>query len=57
VRSFKPVRRFGLFYIAEGFETGEKIIYEGIQQVKDGVVITPATVSQKDAYDTLSTSL
>jgi membrane fusion protein (multidrug efflux system) len=57
VRSFKPVRRFGVFYVAEGFETGDKIIYEGIQQVKDGVVITPANVSQKDAYDTLSTNL
>lgn len=57
VRSFKPVRRFGLFYVAEGFETGEKIIYEGIQQVKDGVVITPAAVSQKDAYDTLARNL
>jgi membrane fusion protein, multidrug efflux system len=57
VRSFKPVRRFGLFYVAEGFETGEKIIYEGIQQVKDGVVITPENISQKDAYDTLSTKL
>lgn len=57
VRSFKPVRRFGVYYVAEGFEIGDKIIYEGIQQVKDGVVITPATVSQQDAYDTLSTVL
>jgi membrane fusion protein, multidrug efflux system len=57
VRSFKPVRRFGLFYVAEGFETGDKIIYEGIQQVKDGMVISPAQVSQKEAYDTLKFSL
>lgn len=57
VRSFKPVRRFGLFYVAEGFETGDKIIYEGIQQVKDGMVISPATISQKEAYDTLQTVL
>lgn len=57
VRSFKPVRRYGVFYVAEGFETGDKIIYEGIQQVKDGVVITPLSVSDKDAYDTLNSSL
>ena len=57
VRSFKPVRRFGVFYVAEGFETGDKIIYEGIQQVKDGMVISPALVSQKEAYDTLKTVL
>jgi membrane fusion protein (multidrug efflux system) len=57
VRSFRPVRRFGLFYIAEGFEIGDKIIYDGIQQVKDGMVISPANVSQKEAYDTLKTIL
>lgn len=57
VRSFKPVRRFGVFYVAEGFEAGDKIIYEGIQQVEDGMVISPAIVSQKEAYDTLKTVL
>ncbi|MCH6199177.1 efflux RND transporter periplasmic adaptor subunit [Aquiflexum sp. LQ15W] len=57
VRSFKPVRRFGLFYVAEGFEIGDRIIYEGIQQVKDGMVILPNLISQKEAYDTLSISL
>ncbi|RPA68457.1 efflux RND transporter periplasmic adaptor subunit [Cyclobacteriaceae bacterium YHN15] len=55
VRSFKPVQRYGVYYIAEGFENGDRIIYEGIQQVKDGVFVNPAMVSDKDAYDTLST--
>lgn len=54
VRSFKPLQRHGVFYIAEGFEEGDRIIYEGLQQVKDGVFISPAMVSDKDAYDTLS---
>ncbi|MFD2203374.1 efflux RND transporter periplasmic adaptor subunit [Shivajiella indica] len=57
VRSFKPVQRYGVYYIAEGFEEGDRIIYEGIQQVKDGVFVSPAMVSEKEAYDTLSTSL
>jgi membrane fusion protein, multidrug efflux system len=57
VRSFKPIQRYGVYYIAEGFEEGDRIIYEGIQQVKDGVFVSPAMVSDKEAYDTLSTSL
>lgn len=57
VRSFKPLQRYGVYYIAEGFEEGDRIIYEGIQQVKDGVFVSPAMVSDKEAYDTLSTSL
>lgn len=57
VRSFKPLQRYGVYYIAEGFEEGDKIIYEGIQQVKDGIFVNPAMVSDKEAYDTLSTFL
>ena len=57
VRSFKPLQRYGVYYIAEGFEEGDRIIYEGIQQVKDGVFVNPAMVSDKEAYDTLSTFL
>ncbi|WP_194974390.1 efflux RND transporter periplasmic adaptor subunit [Aquiflexum lacus] len=57
VRSFKPIQRYGVYYIADGFEPGDKIIFEGIQQVKDGIEITPSLVSEKDAYDTLSTSI
>jgi membrane fusion protein, multidrug efflux system len=55
VRSFIPVQRYGVYYIAEGFENADRIIYEGIQQVKDGIFVNPAMVSDKDAYDTLST--
>jgi len=55
VRSFKPIQRYGVFYIADGFEEGDRIIFEGIQQVKDGMEIIPLEVTEKDAYDTLST--
>lgn len=53
VRSFKPRQRFGVFYIADGFEPGDRIIYEGIQQVKDGMEIMPELTPEKDVYDTL----
>jgi membrane fusion protein, multidrug efflux system len=54
VRSFKPLQRFGQFYVAEGFLEGDKIIYEGIQQVKDGMVITATPLTEEEVYDTLS---
>ena len=57
VRSFRPIQRFGLFYVADGFKDGDSIIYEGIQQVKDGSVINPVAVSDEEAYDTLYHSL
>ena len=53
VRSFKPLQRFGLFYITDSFEIGDRIIYEGIQQVKDGMLIEPVLQPKKDVYDTL----
>ena len=53
VRSFKPLQRFGVFYIADGFEPGDRIIFEGIQQVKDGMEIMPELTPEKDVYDTL----
>lgn len=56
VRSFKPIQRFGLFYIADGFEPGDRIIYEGIQQVKDGMEIMPELKPEIEVYDTLKAS-
>lgn len=53
VRSFKPIQRFGLFYITDSFEEGDRIIYEGIQQVKDGMQIAPELKPEVDVYDTL----
>lgn len=50
VRSFKPIQRYGLFYLADGFLPGDKIVYEGIQQVSDGLEITPIPVPRKEAY-------
>jgi membrane fusion protein (multidrug efflux system) len=53
VRSFKPLQRFGLFYVSDSFEPGDRVIYEGIQMVKDGMVIAPEPVSHTQVYDAL----
>ncbi|WP_369413935.1 efflux RND transporter periplasmic adaptor subunit [Belliella alkalica] len=57
VRSFVPMQRFGVYYISDSFQPGDKIILEGIQQLKDGMKINPVSVSEKEAYDTLFNSL
>ena len=42
VRSFIPETRFSHFYvIRSGLKNGDKIIYEGIQNLKEGMEITP----------------
>ncbi len=51
VRSFKPIQRYGLYYLADSFLPGDKIVYEGIQQVSDGARVVPVPVSKEDAYD------
>ncbi|MFN3801204.1 efflux RND transporter periplasmic adaptor subunit [Belliella pelovolcani] len=53
VRSFVPLQRYGVYYISDSFEPGDRIIFEGIQQLKDGMEIVPFAVSEKEAYDTL----
>ncbi|MDX5466808.1 MAG: efflux RND transporter periplasmic adaptor subunit [Cyclobacteriaceae bacterium] len=53
VRSFKPMERYGIYYIAEGFEPGDKIVFEGIQQVKDGTKVNPEPVAAADVYQDL----
>ncbi|MCC5931212.1 MAG: efflux RND transporter periplasmic adaptor subunit [Cyclobacteriaceae bacterium] len=57
IRSFKPLQRYGVFYITESFEPGDRIVYEGIQQVKDGMSIAPEAVMEDDAYDSVYFSL
>ncbi|KIC94956.1 efflux RND transporter periplasmic adaptor subunit [Flavihumibacter solisilvae] len=41
-RSFEPERRLASSYIvASGLKAGDKIVYEGIQHLRDGMVIKP----------------
>lgn len=42
VRSFIPETRLSHFYVVRsGLQTGDKIIYEGIQNLKEGMEVTP----------------
>jgi len=50
VRSFKPIQRYGNYYLAEGFNPGDKIVYEGIQQVQDGSLVEPKSIAAADVY-------
>jgi membrane fusion protein, multidrug efflux system len=44
-KSFLPIMRYRDYYIVSGtFKKGDRIVYEGIQKVKDGSVINPKQV-------------
>ena len=37
------------FYVTDGLKSGDKIVIEGVQNLKDGQVITPITPEEKEA--------
>lgn len=42
MRSFMPKARFSHYYVVEqGIEAGEKLVYEGIQNLRDGMLVNP----------------
>lgn len=46
MKSFVPKNRFSYFYvIGEGLKAGENIVYEGLQEIKDGYPIDPVSIS------------
>lgn len=46
MKSFVPVSRVGEYYVvSRGLEEGDQIVYEGIQNVREGMVIKPVAVS------------
>ena len=46
LKNFIPKLRFSYYYIVEsGLEEGDKIVYEGIQNLRDGMQITPEAVT------------
>lgn len=53
VRSFRPLKRFDIYYVVEDFEEGQKIVFEGIQQVRDGQLVEPEPVTDQEAYQSL----
>lgn len=50
MQAFTPLTRFSHYYIVkDGLKAGDKILYEGTQNVRDGMVIKPRQVA-KDAF-------
>ncbi len=46
VRAFHPQTRIGAFYIVDsGLKVGERVVYEGIQNVKEGMKVAPRMVT------------
>ncbi len=44
MKSFEPQMRFSQFYVVKsGLKPGDKILYEGTQEARDGMDISPAT--------------
>ena len=49
MKSFVPLRRFGDYYIvAKGLNENDVIVYEGIQNVREGMVIKPKMVATEE---------
>ncbi len=49
MKSFKPAQRYGDFYIvSEGLKAGDKIVFEGVQSLKEGKVIQPSMIDSKE---------
>lgn len=45
MKNFTPKTRFSFYYIVEsGLEAGDKIVFEGIQNIKDGIFIKPRLI-------------
>ena len=48
MRSFVPQRRFADFYVvSSGLKAGDKVLFEGIQKVKDGMKIDPKLIEME----------
>lgn len=48
-KSFTAMERYKHYFIAQGLAEGEKIIFEGLQQIRDGISIKPKLVSADSA--------
>ncbi|AHM60370.1 RND family efflux transporter MFP subunit [Flammeovirgaceae bacterium 311] len=45
MKNFVPKTRFSHYYIVEsGLEAGDRIVYEGIQEIRDGMTIVPKPI-------------
>jgi membrane fusion protein, multidrug efflux system len=54
IRSVKPGERVGsLWVIEEGLKPGERVVVEGLQKVRDGQLVKPATWTPPNPAKTL----
>jgi membrane fusion protein (multidrug efflux system) len=53
VRSFRPIKRHGLFYIVGDFKEGDKVVLEGLQLLQDGNVVEPKIEDTDEVYQSL----
>lgn len=50
-RSFKPLTRYGSFYITDDLDPNTNIVYEGVQLVKDGTTIEREVIDLQPIID------
>lgn len=56
VRSFEPLSRHGAYYVTKDLPNNTMIVYEGVQQVSDGMVITPEMIDAETVRKQLELS-
>jgi membrane fusion protein, multidrug efflux system len=53
IQKFNPQTRISHFYIVDsGLEPGEKVVYEGVQEIRDGMEINPSFISMDSLLTT-----
>jgi len=57
VRSFRPLMRHGLYYVAQDFNTNDKVVLEGIQLLKDEAIVKPNPIGEEEVYRSLNLPL
>ena len=55
-RSFEPLSRHGAYYVTKDLPEGAMIVYEGVQQVSDGMEISPELVDAETVRKQLEVS-
>ncbi|MFN4082677.1 MAG: efflux RND transporter periplasmic adaptor subunit [Bacteroidia bacterium] len=52
LKSFRPMTRFQNFYLIQnGLQAKQKIVYEGVQNLKEGSIINPVQTDLKQVYN------
>ncbi|MBS1543904.1 MAG: efflux RND transporter periplasmic adaptor subunit [Bacteroidetes bacterium] len=54
MQSFVPLQRFQDYYIVrQGLEKGQRIVYEGVENLREGMIVRPLAISVDEAYKSL----